>query len=214
MFCFGLSAQVHVKGYYRKDGTYVRPHTRSNPKSNNKAQYKTNRSTTNNENINWSKINCTYGHCEAIAKSTGERCNHCVSKRGDKFCWQHPLSEDLKKENKNPSPKNGLTEKTKNQKVLRYSMLLTVNFNEGIGAGIQLHSNEKQLSPFVLINQSLSSALFLSPYGLQNSNFSTRDRTIRSYNHTTSFIVGAESKSEERFGILFGVGIKKGHQIT
>ena len=31
MFCFGLSAQVHVKGYYRKDGTYVKSHYRSGP---------------------------------------------------------------------------------------------------------------------------------------------------------------------------------------
>ena len=26
------SGRVHVKGYYRKDGTYVRPHTRRYPK--------------------------------------------------------------------------------------------------------------------------------------------------------------------------------------
>ena len=26
-----LSAQVHVRGYYRKDGTYVAPHVRSSP---------------------------------------------------------------------------------------------------------------------------------------------------------------------------------------
>ena len=33
-----LARDVHVKGYYRKDGTYVRPHIRSSPdgiKSNN-----------------------------------------------------------------------------------------------------------------------------------------------------------------------------------
>ena len=28
------SADVQVKGYYRKDGTYVRPHVRSNPDGN------------------------------------------------------------------------------------------------------------------------------------------------------------------------------------
>ena len=27
-------SQVHVRGYYRKDGTYVRPHVRSNPDGN------------------------------------------------------------------------------------------------------------------------------------------------------------------------------------
>ena len=30
-FC---NAQVRVKGYYRKDGAYVRPHVRSNPDGN------------------------------------------------------------------------------------------------------------------------------------------------------------------------------------
>jgi hypothetical protein len=29
----GAMAQVHVTGYYRKDGTYVEPHWRSNPNS-------------------------------------------------------------------------------------------------------------------------------------------------------------------------------------
>ena len=29
----GASAQVHVNGYYRKDGTYVQPHYRSSPNS-------------------------------------------------------------------------------------------------------------------------------------------------------------------------------------
>jgi hypothetical protein len=29
----GASAQVHVDGYYRKDGTYVQPHWRSSPNS-------------------------------------------------------------------------------------------------------------------------------------------------------------------------------------
>jgi hypothetical protein len=29
----GASAQVHVDGYYRKDGTYVQPHGRSSPNS-------------------------------------------------------------------------------------------------------------------------------------------------------------------------------------
>jgi hypothetical protein len=34
VFCFALpghAGDVHVKGYYRKDGTYVRPHIRSAP---------------------------------------------------------------------------------------------------------------------------------------------------------------------------------------
>ena len=30
---FSLAKDVHVKGYYRKDGTYVRPHVRSSPDS-------------------------------------------------------------------------------------------------------------------------------------------------------------------------------------
>ena len=33
-FCFQTFGQVYVKGYYRKDGTYVKPHYRSNPDGN------------------------------------------------------------------------------------------------------------------------------------------------------------------------------------
>ena len=32
---------------------------------------------------------CHYGHCHAIAKSTGKRCLHCVSNEGDLYCYQH-----------------------------------------------------------------------------------------------------------------------------
>lgn len=32
---------------------------------------------------------CKYGQCEATAKSTGKRCLHCVSEKGDSYCWQH-----------------------------------------------------------------------------------------------------------------------------
>ncbi len=32
---------------------------------------------------------CKYGQCWAIAKSTGQRCKHCVSNPGDLYCWQH-----------------------------------------------------------------------------------------------------------------------------
>jgi len=32
---------------------------------------------------------CHYGQCNAIAKSTGQRCLHCVSNPGDLYCWQH-----------------------------------------------------------------------------------------------------------------------------
>ena len=31
MFSISVYADVNVKGYYRKDGTYVQPHHRSNP---------------------------------------------------------------------------------------------------------------------------------------------------------------------------------------
>lgn len=30
-----------------------------------------------------------YGQCQAIAKSTGQRCKHGVSNPGDLYCWQH-----------------------------------------------------------------------------------------------------------------------------
>ena len=32
---------------------------------------------------------CHYGQCNAIAKSTGLQCKHCVSNPGDLYCWQH-----------------------------------------------------------------------------------------------------------------------------
>jgi hypothetical protein len=32
---------------------------------------------------------CHYGQCQAIAKSTGQQCRHCVSNSGDHYCWQH-----------------------------------------------------------------------------------------------------------------------------
>jgi len=34
-------------------------------------------------------LDCTYGQCQAIAKSTGKQCQHCVSNSGDLYCWQH-----------------------------------------------------------------------------------------------------------------------------
>lgn len=32
---------------------------------------------------------CKYGQCQAIAKSTGKQCKHCVSNPGDAYCFQH-----------------------------------------------------------------------------------------------------------------------------
>jgi hypothetical protein len=34
-------------------------------------------------------LDCHYGQCKATAKSTGNRCRHCVSNEGDSYCWQH-----------------------------------------------------------------------------------------------------------------------------
>lgn len=34
-------------------------------------------------------LECKYGRCHATAKSTGKRCKHCVSKKGDYNCYQH-----------------------------------------------------------------------------------------------------------------------------
>jgi len=36
-----------------------------------------------------SVVECRFGQCQATAKSTGKQCLHCVSKSGDKFCYQH-----------------------------------------------------------------------------------------------------------------------------
>lgn len=38
------------------------------------------------ENVDYE---CKYGQCYGTAKSTGKRCKHCVSKKGDKYCYQH-----------------------------------------------------------------------------------------------------------------------------
>jgi hypothetical protein len=32
---------------------------------------------------------CKFSQCQATAKSTGQQCKHCVSKNGDKYCFQH-----------------------------------------------------------------------------------------------------------------------------
>ncbi|TNF48868.1 MAG: hypothetical protein EP305_04300 [Bacteroidetes bacterium] len=32
---------------------------------------------------------CKYGQCKGTAKSTGNRCKHCVSNAGDSYCSQH-----------------------------------------------------------------------------------------------------------------------------
>ena len=32
---------------------------------------------------------CRFSQCTATAKSTGQRCKHCVSNSGDTRCWQH-----------------------------------------------------------------------------------------------------------------------------
>ena len=39
--------------------------------------------------INKNSIECRFGQCQGTAKSTGRQCLHCVSKSGDKFCYQH-----------------------------------------------------------------------------------------------------------------------------
>ena len=43
----------------------------------------------NNFTENYSAIDCKIGQCNATAKSTGNRCKHCVSTSGDLYCWQH-----------------------------------------------------------------------------------------------------------------------------
>ena len=34
-------------------------------------------------------VACKYRQCNATAKSTGNRCKHCVSKDSHYQCWQH-----------------------------------------------------------------------------------------------------------------------------
>jgi len=65
-----LSAQVSVKGYYRKDGTYVRPHTRSSPDGNPYNNY----SFPGNYNPNSGKIST--GNPETYLKNYYNRNNY------------------------------------------------------------------------------------------------------------------------------------------
>ena len=45
---------------------------------------------TNLNNIEVSEsAGCKFSQCTATAKSTGQRCKHCVSNAGDSKCWQH-----------------------------------------------------------------------------------------------------------------------------
>jgi hypothetical protein len=50
---------------------------------------------TGSNDINYLVVNksdvvaCKIRQCNATAKSTGQRCKHCVSNNNDKQCWQH-----------------------------------------------------------------------------------------------------------------------------
>jgi hypothetical protein len=41
------------------------------------------------ETVNETCYSCQFDQCHAIAKSTGQRCKHCVSNNGDLYCYQH-----------------------------------------------------------------------------------------------------------------------------
>ena len=41
------------------------------------------------EKVNNEDSVCKYAQCSATAKSTRNRCKHCVSNEGDVYCWQH-----------------------------------------------------------------------------------------------------------------------------
>jgi hypothetical protein len=43
----------------------------------------------NNVESHTETVECKIRQCNAIAKSTGKRCKHCVSNSEDKQCWQH-----------------------------------------------------------------------------------------------------------------------------
>ncbi len=48
----------------------------------------------NHQNFDQNQIDdncssCRYSQCYATAKSTGLRCQHCVSNSGDIYCYQH-----------------------------------------------------------------------------------------------------------------------------
>lgn len=47
------------------------------------------------DQLNLQLTACEHGQCHATATSTGERCRHCVSEAGDRFCWQHDKDESI-----------------------------------------------------------------------------------------------------------------------
>lgn len=54
------------------------------------SSFSTNITSENNTfTLDFELIECKYGQCKATAKSTGNRCKHCVSNEGDSNCWQH-----------------------------------------------------------------------------------------------------------------------------
>ena len=193
MFCFGLSAQVHVKGYYRKDGTYVRPHTRSSPSRS--PSYTKNKRSYNQK----TRQSCQYGQCHAIAISTNKRCLHCVSDFGDRFCYQHPLTKSsyLKKSNS-----------WSQFVVLDYDLFYRLNIGEGSGFGLIMETN-KYFDMVLLLDYSFKPKVWFN--GLSSS-ADSRDVWLRTYNHSTTFSLGIETLQMKSTSFILAGGLQVGHQ--
>lgn len=193
MFCFGLSAQVHVKGYYRKDGTYVRPHTRSSPSSNS-SSFNSTKSFKQK-----TKLKCQFGQCHAIAMSTNKRCLHCVSDFGDRFCYEHPLT-------KKSSIKDA---KSWSQYLtLEYDLIYRLNIGEGSGFGLIMETN-KYFDWVFLLDYSFKPKVWLN--GLSQSQGS-RDILLRTYNHSTTLSLGIETLQNKSTSLILAGGLQMGHQ--
>lgn len=193
MFCFGLSAQVHVKGYYRKDGTYVRSHTRSSPSRN--SGYAYNKRSNNQK----TRQSCHYGQCHAIAMSTNRRCLHCVSDFGDRFCYQHPLIKSSSLKNHNSWSQFN---------VLDYDFIYRLNLGEGSGFGLIMETN-KYFDWVFLLDYSFKPKVWFN--GLSSS-VDSRDVWLRTYNHSTTFSVGVKSLQQKHTSFIIAGGLQIGHQ--
>lgn len=77
-----VSAQTQVRGYYRKDGTYVAPHTRSNPNS------------TKRDNYGSSNRNSTYGSSMYDSPYARDKDRDGISNQNDSDDDNDGISDD------------------------------------------------------------------------------------------------------------------------
>lgn len=192
---YTLSAQVNVKGYYRSDGTYVRPHTRSSPSR----SYSPASAAGGTFWEPRKEVNCSYGQCNAIALSTSKRCEHCVSKFGDRYCWQHPINKGSKRSATSSS----------NVALTAVDLGYFLNPDFGSGLGIRLYTTGK-------LDMLMTWDYAFNPkeFWITRSIISSGDVKLYEYDVYNSFYIGTLTpsfKGVEGFIQLGGVaGFKRG----